>query len=1399
MSTTIQGGGGYGNKNNPELEVEALECGTSLAEAEFCGVHIPTTTASTTIIDKTATHPFAKTPWQEEGSRRSEKNLSSINELRAVLAQDIITGTNTTAFHDDTDNENDESFPRLYSTFTSPFEAPPNSNNKNSHTNGNKQTHQLPKLHVPLVYCDHTASNRPVASVERYLQRECLPWYGNTHTNTSLTGSQSTALVAEARQIVAEACNAKITGKASLDVVLFTGNGATSAVELLIDCLGVRHAVANAAANDDEDSRPVVLVGPYEHHSNLIPWRESGCLVTIVPECAKTHTLDLRALEDLLQKYSRPSQSLQTRRLVMGAFSAASNVTGQLTNVSAVAALLHRYGALAFVDYATAAPYCTVNMNPSSSNSYDGSTVMETDDISLDAIFWSPHKLLGGGAGTPGVLIVKKRWVSQVNAPHRSGGGTVFYVTDTHHRFLSHRVERYEGGTPPVVGIWRLGLCLLLKRRLEQEYQQLVATTLQSEQPRHDQSCINEQLPSRQGETNIPATIHEFDLQTYRQVARYLAIHAPNLVLLGNHDLQSTTEKSRKNNLQQAQHLPIFSFLIRWGPRFLHFNYVCAVLNDLFGIQSRGGCQCAGPYSQRLLGLTRLAADNGSSNSSKTVNEEVEEALVQYKERAELLRPGYTRLSLPFKGLTSDEVDYVVQALVWVSKHAWALLCQYRCNHRTGEWRHSARQGKPLGKEERRWLSHYQPLKLQQQLQEQPTQPPVTTAMTSTTPSPPRKEIPSFKEVLDRSLLQADEVLQAAVKDQRNIAQSIKMADAESVLGDDGSLERLRWYVYPKECALHLTQYGLDGGAADYSKVLLLGAINPFLTDGKAFVTSSDEQQQLSTGVPYKTDISTFDKKRKIDVGDGVDSRNNIDDLGVIPFRDGEYHQGEADINEIEERIADGELSDQAEVFDSRTGEWVNATEFLSAAKKPKSLEIKQELKLQNTTVSQTKKAPRDHSMWGKGEVAGVPSTAAAAPPNNGGANEKESPLPAINNDTDKNRPSIGNGKQRTKHIKPPPKLMRLVTQAVFQWDMIQEGDRLLLGLSGGKDSLSLLHCLLELQRKLPTKFEIEVCTIDPMTPSFDPSPLIPYVEQTLGLKYYYIRDDIVARAASAGKDGSMVSSLCAFCARMKRGNLYSAARQNRCNKLVLAQHLDDCAESFLMSVMHNGFLRTMKANYEINAGDLSVIRPMVFCRESLMTEFAKQAKLPVINENCPACFEEPKERARVKKLLSREELNYPNFYDNIRRSLLPLMHPLSESVMHSFAEEALARSRKKGNSSNKRPKTALNVVSSGADDTANGLSVATAASVKTADGVTGQYSGNNVTTQPTALSAFSDEQLMAELALRKAARFRLAGAMKSNNGISNKDDKQLSDAERFACSTDKMLCEVGGACSLFD
>jgi len=1251
---------------------EGLECGASLAEGEFCDV----------IERRNLRKPSI------ESIRKEGTTYDSIDDLRSSLVKDLITTKSVVV------NKNNEGNGIPHTTFASPFSLKSESNTP---------------FQLPCVYCDHTASNKSVASMEQYLQQACLPFYANTHTNTSVTGSQSTAFVAEARQIVAEETNAKITGKASQDVVLFTGSGATSAVELLIDCLGLRHAVAAAASGNQQDQprRPVVFVGPYEHHSNLVNWRETGCEVVMVPECPRTKSVDMQALETVLQSY----QTVNV--LKMGTFSAASNVTGKLSDTHAIASMLHKYGCLAFFDYATSAPYVEMNMNPTPSHG--------DEDPTKDAMFLSPHKMLGGGAGTPGVLIVKKRLVSQSNAPNKAGGGTVFYVTKDHHRFLSNRLERYEGGTPHVAGIWRVGLCFLLKRRVQREY----AKILQKQQVKNvseEEEEEEKKSTDSFSDSAIPPTVFDFDISTYHMVASYLKKHAPKLILLGYDPSLDGNGGSRN--------LPIFSFLIRFGKRFLHYNYVCAVLNDLFGIQSRGGCQCAGPYSQHLLGLT-----SGDDGRPSDTNAEIEHALVQYKERAELLRPGYTRLSLPFKGLTSKEVQYVVKALVWVSEKGWELMCQYRCNHRTGEWRHAARQGKPLGKEERRWLSHYDSL-----------------ANSVNYQCATDGKQAGLGDIFEQTLGRADAVLAEARRDQRSIAQTLKMTDADSVLGNEeggANLETLRWYVYPKECAVRLSERNDDVDIAIAQDDELLGAINPSRVCPE--VSSEDAKH---------------DKKRKMgdpdEKGRGSGMPSLMPTRTILSFRDGD-HQGDAEMNEIEQGIADGELSAATEVFDSRVGEWRQATQLFSLNKKPKTTDAAPTGTNHEKHDVHKKKAQRDQSTWGQGRASDV---ATVSKPANISEEEASSKVA-------KEKELSAGKKKRMKHIRPPAKLMRSVTQAVFQWEMIQDGDKLLLGLSGGKDSMSLLHCLMELKRKLPAKFEIEVCTIDPLTPSFDPSPLVPYVE-SLGLKYHYVKDDIVARAASAGKDGKMVSSLCAYCARMKRGNLYNVARRNKCNKLVLAQHLDDCAESFMMSVMHNGFLRTMKANYEINAGDLSVIRPMVYCRESLMTEFAKSAKLPIINENCPACFEEPKERARVKKLLSREELSYPNFYDCIKRSMIPLMHPLSEAVMHSFTEEAVARSRKKGVPAKHSKKQEASSRSN--EDAASGK-------------VTPGEASKLLETNESALSTMTDEDLMAELARRKAAKYRLAGAMKRTD--------ETGESARSGTST--MLCEIGGACSHFD
>jgi tRNA(Ile)-lysidine synthase TilS/MesJ len=476
------------------------------------------------------------------------------------------------------------------------------------------------------------------------------------------------------------------------------------------------------------------------------------------------------------------------------------------------------------------------------------------------------------------------------------------------------------------------------------------------------------------------------------------------------------------------------------------------------------------------------------------------------------------------------------------------------------------------------------------------------------------------------------------------------MAEADTVLGagDDEKLEKLRWYVYAKDCASYLNSGITEAPAC----VDIVGALKPtvFLEPTAPTCIAAD---------------------------------------GAV---------------EITGRTKDYSAS--------------NDISYLLEQRK------------------EHKKANRDETSWGKGVIVGqlLPTEQIAQP------------LPVEKSTLN----------TRHRHIKPPAKLMRVITNAVMQWDMIQSGDRLLLGLSGGKDSLTLLHCLMELQRKLPTKFELEVCTIDPQTPSFDPSPLIPYVK-SLGLPYHYIKDNIVDRASSSGTGGGMVKSLCAYCSRMKRGNLYAVARRSNCNKLVLAQHLDDCAESFMMSVMHNGFLRTMKANYKINSGDLSVIRPLVYCRESLMADFCKSANLPVINENCPACFEEPKERARVKKLLSREETLYPNFYDNIRRSLLPLMHEDSTAILRSYTEDTLARSRKE----HKRGRSQELQCS--------------------------QTKKSRLAELESKLGDASDQALVLELARRKADKFHLAGAMKRTNHAADADDELFDTTEK--------VCSMSGIC----
>ncbi|KRT53680.1 tRNA(Ile)-lysidine synthase TilS/MesJ [endosymbiont of Ridgeia piscesae] len=236
-------------------------------------------------------------------------------------------------------------------------------------------------------------------------------------------------------------------------------------------------------------------------------------------------------------------------------------------------------------------------------------------------------------------------------------------------------------------------------------------------------------------------------------------------------------------------------------------------------------------------------------------------------------------------------------------------------------------------------------------------------------------------------------------------------------------------------------------------------------------------------------------------------------------------------------------------------------------------------------------------------------------------------------------------------YAKPPKSLLRKVGRAIADYEMIREGDRILLGVSGGKDSLSLLQILSHLQTYAPVKFELGVITVDPEVEGFDPAPLKAYYDR-LGVPWFY-REQPIMEDAKKSMDGD---SFCSYCARMKRGIMYSTCRQQGYNVLALAQHLDDLAESLLMSIFHGGQLRTMKAHYRNDAGDIRIIRPLVYCRESMTGAFARDAGLPIIPDSCPACFTAPSQRAQMKQLLAMQERQNKHLFPNILHAMRPLM-----------------------------------------------------------------------------------------------------------------------------------------------
>jgi selenocysteine lyase/cysteine desulfurase len=487
-----------------------------------------------------------------------------------------------------------------------------------------------------VTYADYTASGRALTFIEDYLRDAVLPLYANTHTESSGTGLQTTRFREDARSIICAA----LGGTRDRHAVIFTGSGMTGAVNLLVGVLELRIPAGlddrfGLRAHIPREQRPVVFIGPYEHHSNELPWRESIAEVITIGE-DRDGRIDLARLRAALDE-------TEGRPLRIGSFSAASNVTGILSDTRAISVLLHQHRALSFWDFAAAGPYVDIEMDPhrtagevtsrdaapweAAPGAAEGPD--EPDGLDhldyKDAVVISPHKFIGG-PGTPGVLVARRE-LFRNRVPTSPGGGTVAYVNPLEHVYLDDPEHREEGGTPAIIESIRAGLVFALKE------------------------AVGVEAIRTREEDFIDRAIDAWST-------------VPQIGILGNVELRR---------------LSIVSFTVRHTGRYLHHNFVVAVLNDLFGIQSRGGCSCAGPYGHRLLGI--------DIETSHAFEREISRG-------CEGIKPGWVRVN--FNYFISEAVfEFIVAAVALVARDGWRLLPWYRFEPATGLWRHAAGSPEP--------------------------------------------------------------------------------------------------------------------------------------------------------------------------------------------------------------------------------------------------------------------------------------------------------------------------------------------------------------------------------------------------------------------------------------------------------------------------------------------------------------------------------------------------------------------------------------------------------------------------------------------------------------------------------------------------------------------------------
>jgi selenocysteine lyase/cysteine desulfurase len=467
-------------------------------------------------------------------------------------------------------------------------------------TIGRDQYFEGPFGKKKIIYADWTASGRLYSPIEELLKKEIFPFVANTHTETNTTGATMNIALHKAMDVIKDSVGAN-----NDDVIISAGAGMTMLVNKFQRILGLK---IHEKYQDQIKfgNRPIVFVTHMEHHSNQTTWIETIAEVHLIPH-NKEGQVDLVSFEKLISEY-------KYRETIITAVTSCSNVTGVFTPYHEIAEITHKYNGFCFVDFACSAPYIDINMHPEKETQY------------LDAIYFSPHKFLGG-PGSTGILIFNKELYTN-NIPDNPGGGTVDWTNPWgEHKYVEDIETREDGGTPAFLQSIKTALCMNLKNEM--------------------------------GVENIIKREHELHNLLWDRL-----LNIKNVNVLAD-------------NI--SDRLNVYSFYID----DCHYNLVVQLLNDRYGIQTRGGCSCAGTYGHYLLDV--------DINFSHEITDQINEGNLTFK-------PGWVRMSL-HPTMTDEEVLFIVNAIEEVANNHQKWATDYKYNSDTNEFTHIHKDFSSLNKE----------------------------------------------------------------------------------------------------------------------------------------------------------------------------------------------------------------------------------------------------------------------------------------------------------------------------------------------------------------------------------------------------------------------------------------------------------------------------------------------------------------------------------------------------------------------------------------------------------------------------------------------------------------------------------------------------------------------------